>query len=339
MSSRAPTNLAAMARGILRWAETQGIEERHLLGASQLDSAALEGADARIPYQAHTALWREIGLVLSDPDFGLRSSEAILSASSLGVVGLLAMTSSTVGESIARSVRYGRILKEEVVARSYVTDRLLVVELLPKEAQPRAMAEVSLAAFHHFMERWTGEQIEIRQVFFQHEAPADRSYYERVFPCPVRFGHPTNAIVFDRAIAEIPLRTAQPEVARYLDDQASAKLRQLEAESALGPDLTGRITAAVRLAAEGGDVGIEGVARTLGLSTRTLQRELAARGLNYRRLVDEARFAIAGPLVTTTDLPLEQVAERLGYADAKAFRRAFRRWCGQTPVELRRQKR
>jgi AraC-like DNA-binding protein len=335
MPKRTATNLASLARGILKWAEAQGIDQRRLLEASELDPEDLEGADARIPHESHLALWRELAEAIGDPDFGLRSSESILSASSLGVVGLLAMTSPTVGESIRRSILYGRVLKEDVVARTYLTERTLVVELRPVATQPRAMAECSLAAFSHFMQLWSGETIRARQVFFQHARPADVSEYERVFPCPIHYGQPSNAILFDREVVEVPLTTSQPEVARYLDELASTKLAALEKQDGPRPDISSAIQSAVRAAAERGEVGLDTVARDLGMSARSLQRALAAHGLEYRRLVDQARWAIAGPLVATTDLPLEEVAERLGYADAKAFRRAFRRWSGHSPSVLR----
>ena len=89
---------------------------------SQLDVLALEGEDARIPSEAVVTIWREIERLLADPSFGLKSAESILKPSSLGVVGLLAMTSKDVGESIDRAVRYSRVVKEDVVARSYLTD-------------------------------------------------------------------------------------------------------------------------------------------------------------------------------------------------------------------------
>jgi AraC-like DNA-binding protein len=34
-------------------------------------------------------------------------------------------------------------------------------------------------------------------------------------------------------------------------------------------------------------------------------------------------------------LPLKQVAERIGFADTHAFGRAFRRWTGVPPTEMR----
>ncbi|GAA1408356.1 hypothetical protein GCM10009639_57970 [Kitasatospora putterlickiae] len=41
-------------------------------------------------------------------------------------------------------------------------------------------------------------------------------------------------------------------------------------------------------------------------------------------------------LLRTTDLTIDAIAARTGYADARALRRAVRRWCGNTPDALRR---
>jgi AraC-like DNA-binding protein len=335
LPKKSPTNLASLARGILAWAEGRGLETGRLLSAAELAPESLTGEETRIPHEQHSALWRELTTILGDPGFGVKESESILSASSLGVVGMLAMTSRTVGESIDRSVRYGRVLREDVVARSYLTEQVLVVELRPVSPQPRAMAEASVAAFRHLLQRWSGQPIAVREVYFQHARPADLSAYERVFPCPIRFQQATNAILFDRSVSELPLTTAQPEVARYLEQLARAKLQALEAHDVLEQDLVASVRAAVREGAERGDVNLTTVARALGLSARSLQRALSEEGLEFRGLVDEARWAVAAPLLSSSELSIEEIAERLGYSDAKAFRRAFRRWAGVAPGELR----
>lgn len=336
MTSITPTNLASLTRGILRWGERQGLDGRHLLRATALDARILEETEARLPSDAHESIWRETGRLLGDPDFGLRCAGSIVDVSSFGVVGLLAMTSPNVGESIARAVRYARVLREDLVTRTYTTERSLVVEIKTRGDSPRALVDCSLATYFHFMQQWTGEKIRISEVFFQHEPPGDLSAYGEAFGCPVHFGHRTNAIVFDRDVASISLRTAQPHVAAYLEDVARAAAERLVPRAEGRGDLPASIRHAVREAVETGDAQIATVARRLGMSTRTLQRALARHGLVFRRVVDEARWEIAAPLVAHSDAPIDRIAERLGYAEAKAFRRAFRRWSGVSPTEMRR---
>ena len=73
------------------------------------------------------------------------------------------------------------------------------------------------------------------------------------------------------------------------------------------------------------------VARVLGTSARTLQRQLCATGRSYSDVVDTARRELAPTLLADPDVKVESVARRLGYADARSFRRACLRWYGKPP--------
>lgn len=81
------------------------------------------------------------------------------------------------------------------------------------------------------------------------------------------------------------------------------------------------------------------IAEQLHLSPRSLFRHLAGEGLSLRGLLDAVRSDRARFWLQQTDLPVERIAERLGYADASNFARCFRRWQGSTPAEFRRRHR
>jgi AraC-like DNA-binding protein len=53
-------------------------------------------------------------------------------------------------------------------------------------------------------------------------------------------------------------------------------------------------------------------------------------------LLDHHRNELARGLLESTDLAVERIAERLGYADPSNFSRTFRRWNGVNPREFRR---
>jgi AraC-like DNA-binding protein len=73
------------------------------------------------------------------------------------------------------------------------------------------------------------------------------------------------------------------------------------------------------------------LARLLGVSERTLQRRLAELGRSYTEVVEDFRREEAARLLRQPDLPLVEVAARLGYTEQTSFTRAFRRWTGSTP--------
>ena len=77
------------------------------------------------------------------------------------------------------------------------------------------------------------------------------------------------------------------------------------------------------------------MARALGFSERTLRRQLTAEGRNFRDLLAEARYIKAQHLLCHTTLPIEAIAQQLGYAESAAFIHAFQRWTGMTPSAFR----
>jgi AraC-like DNA-binding protein len=86
---------------------------------------------------------------------------------------------------------------------------------------------------------------------------------------------------------------------------------------------------------KGKDLSLEYFANALGVSTRTLKRQLAAEGASFSTLVDEERRARATYLLGSPEISLKDIADRLGYANLANFTRAFARWTGQTPTAYR----
>ena len=77
------------------------------------------------------------------------------------------------------------------------------------------------------------------------------------------------------------------------------------------------------------------IAGLLTMHRRTLSRKLKIRGTGYRAIAKQTRFEIARQLLEDTDVPLGEIAAALGYSEASAFTRAFRRWSGRTPTAWR----
>lgn len=81
--------------------------------------------------------------------------------------------------------------------------------------------------------------------------------------------------------------------------------------------------------------GIGGMAAALGMSEREVRRKLRAEGTSYREICDDVRNQVAMKYLRDTALPVEAIAAAIGFDDAANFRRAFRRWTGESPVEYR----
>ena len=77
------------------------------------------------------------------------------------------------------------------------------------------------------------------------------------------------------------------------------------------------------------------IARQIGMSHRTLARRLCSEGLTFSEIAEELKADLARHYLRDSDLPVSQIAWLLGYREVSPFTRAFKRWTGMTPRQLR----
>jgi AraC-like DNA-binding protein len=158
----------------------------------------------------------------------------------------------------------------------------------------------------------------------------DASVVEEMYGCPIVFEAPTRSIPLTRAELSTPLPTqnwpGSPVVLRDVIADFQVRRRGAHLDS-LGA------TIALRLL--DGDTDIDGCARLLRCSTRSIQRRLAEQGVTYRQLVEEARLQRAASLLRETSQTVIEIALGLGYTEGSNFSRAFKRWSGASPQQFR----
>ena len=195
-------------------------------------------------------------------------------------------------------------------------------------------AEMIMAMGVRVIAEGFGVRNAVRQVWLTHEPKAPVERYREAFSVPPRFNAPCNALLFHAERLDDPV-----------DPDASARLRVLRAHLELvrqqleqqedPAELRHIRDAAARNAARG-EFGAAALARRLGMSLRTLQRRVGELGTSVRSIIDEVRAATARQLLSDPALGLYEVALALGYSTESAFRKAFRRWTGQSPAHYRR---
>ncbi|MDC0667365.1 AraC family transcriptional regulator [Nannocystis radixulma] len=296
------------------------------LGLSKLEE--LEPSD-RIPRHVLDDLWTRIPALGGDPDFGLHFAERA-SPSALGLLGYLARHSATVGDAVARVVRYQRLLMDASdVDATFAADGSLTVSdgpLVGSDAWPRHLAEAVMGCFLTLAARWSGASVRARSAAFQHAEPPDLAAHLALFGCRPRFLQPRNQIVLTADVARVPMRDADAVLVGYLEQAAEARLEEVPHPDEWVERLVGAIEAEL-----GNGLSLGGVAERLHVGPRTLQRRIAELGLSYQGLVDSVRRRRAEVLLRDPRLGLEEITERLGFADPSGFRRAYLRWTGTTP--------
>lgn len=139
-------------------------------------------------------------------------------------------------------------------------------------------------------------------------------------PGAIRFERPAHRFVFDAETLRLPFASADPVALALTREQCE---RELDALGFAG-SLRQRV-GALALHGGGGARSLADIAAQLHVSARTLKRRLAELGTSYWQILDaeRKRRALALALLRDTTLPLEEIAERLGYSDVANFGRAF----------------
>jgi AraC-like DNA-binding protein len=323
------TVLSTTARMIIDEAARLELDTDALCRAVDIDPAALRERDGRVLWRQELALWEAFERV-SGTDAGLRLVKTA-GASSFGVLGYLAMTSATVRDSLAATIRYHRLVKDVGNCRLDERAGLLTYVRTPAPGAPRSYLDFHVGVTAVLPRRWAGANGAARRVGLMLPRPRSTASYEDILGCPVVFDQESNFIEYDADGARAPMPSAQPELAEYFE--ALAREHQ---QRRPGSMFQRALSEALQAALLAGDPRLSEVARRLGTSARTLQRRLTEHELSFQAILDDLRKREALRLLQAEDLSVDQISDRLGYADTKSFRRAFRRWTGTAPSTARR---
>ncbi|GAA2617703.1 AraC family transcriptional regulator [Actinomadura fulvescens] len=187
-----------------------------------------------------------------------------------------------------------------------------------------------LVMIWHRVVGWAIDQrVPLVRLEFGHPPPVHVAEYGPIFGCPMSYGHPVTGLVFDAAYLRAPI--VQDEAALW------ARMANAPADLISPPRPASSYTDRVRrILMNGlGHGSLTETAARLTVSPQALRRHLQAEGVSFRAVKEEVLrdAAIAG--LANGEQSVEEIAVRLGFADASAFHRAFKRWTGTTPGAYR----
>jgi AraC-like DNA-binding protein len=188
--------------------------------------------------------------------------------------------------------------------------------------------EMTLAIFVGRFRGDAGSPFRPSSVRLTRPVPKAPTRHAALLGAPVRFGCSVSGMEIPLAAWTAPMRRADPALQETLRLLAG----RLELGAA-GDDLELALRARLRTLLPEGKADAGSIARTLGLSGRTLARRLQETGKTYRGVLDSFREAEAERLLVAGKAGLSDVAFRLGFSDQTAWNRAFRRWKGMSPTE------
>ena len=251
-----------------------------------------------------------------------------------GAFGLAWKTAPNLRSSFARAERYGKVITSVATYELRAEDERLFMMLHrsgDRHLGLRLSNEQTVVAMTQISREVCEQPFCPEAVFFVHPSPDDISAHEEFFGCPVHFGTDRDALMVSRESLEIGNRLGDDSISRFFDSHLDSELQELGQE----PELAARVRAQVSQSLSQGVPTISGVAKSFGMSGRTLQRRLGDEGFTFQEIVDAARRELAERLLRVTDYSLAEVAFLTGFSEQSAFTRAFKRWAGQTPRSFR----
>ncbi|XYI01922.1 AraC family transcriptional regulator ligand-binding domain-containing protein [Sorangium sp. So ce1128] len=336
---------ASIPAALIAFAASRGVPHGDLVRASGVASETLAAPDELVPYASLLSLWELLLQRLPGEPLGLQYSRWI-PVSVVGIVGHVLRHSETLRQGIAAYGRFCRLM--DPYLRIAVEERGGAAHLA-LEHEPRVVAmaepiELMVAALARFIALYldgAARPLEAGaarplEAVFRHARRHPPALYEEVLGAPARFEAPATGLVYDGRVLDAPVVGADPSVRDYLVRHAEQLLAARAAPPGSAAPLDARVRARIDERLDRGDVDQEGIARSLGMSTRSLQRALKDLGTSFTAQLDEARRGKALDLIRRRDLALQEIAFLLGYVETRHFYRSFRRWTGTTPGEYRR---
>jgi len=312
--------------------QTMGLDCEELCQSSGFEYSFLKENDGRIDADLAFTFWQKLAEKTNNPEIGLTLASNI-KLGGFKAFGFSLMASDTMKEAMERLVRFQKIMGDggNITLKSHDEHYSLDINLIGNQLDVPHQPIDATFAFLLNITRWIlSSDVQPQGVYLKRKAPTTHQAYEKAFGCVPVFASERNAIVFDKAVFEAPLPTADKSLARMHDKVSDEELQSINQD-----DLVKKVRKLITRKLSAGEVKLEDVLEYFPWGKRTFQRKLKLEGYTFFQLVDETRKNTAHQYVTQTAMNFEEITFLLGFTEHGNFSRAFKRWYGCTPGQYR----
>ena len=250
--------------------------------------------------------------------------------SSLGLIGYLAQNSTDVRRALQSLVRFFHLHSRGSVLTLRVEGDYTFFGYSIYQSGSEAIAQIedaAVAIMFNILRSLCGPEWKAVEACFTHRVPRNLGPFRDFFRTRLRFDAEHSGAYFDTSWLDRPIADADPELHRVLQKQ----VEQLEARYA--EDFPAQVQHMILTSLPTGQSNADQIAALFSIHPRTLGRRLQQYDTSFRELADEARYEFSRQLLSDSGMNLGEISEIIGYSDASAFTKAFRRWSGKTPSQ------
>ncbi len=323
------------ARILLALGQAQGVADAVCLRGTGLSREQLLSSEGSVQSRQELRLARNL-LDALGPTFPLGLEAGARShLTTHGIWGFALLSSATVYDALQAGLRY--LSLTSVFSRIVVRETADALELIGEDDELPAdlrgfLLERDAAITLCLVQDMLGTTTRLNGLHLKAAAPAYAQQLATHFGCTPAFAQSRNCVFLDRATLSRKLPQADPVTLQSCEQECRKLITRYRTREGYSSQVRDQL-----LNTQEAMPSMEQVADRLDINARSLRRRLAADGTTFEALRDEVRAALAGELLTQTTLSVEQIAERLGYAEVSCFSRAFKRWEGIPPRDFRQQ--
>lgn len=249
-----------------------------------------------------------------------------------GMAGVSAMAQQTYGEALEAASRlcdtvfpiYSMLFSE---TKQHVG--LSVSERISLSPNSNFYIELIFVNFYNILHFLLGDKYEPKYISFSHPEPKYSKVYSRYFKCKIIFDADINEFAVSPSVAKRELLLANRGIASMAEHTYANDLHNIDL------DFLPQKLRLILIQSAGAFPSLETAARKIGISSRTLRRQLNSLGTNYQAELDTLRKEFAINYLTKSNKNITEIALRLGYCDTSSFSNAFKKWTGMSPIIFR----
>ena len=292
--------------------------------------------DGEIERALELRIYSDILPSLEDELAGLKIGTT-MSLAGYGPLIMLLMTCRNVWDAFQSGIHYQQLTYLFGELRLEPGDKETVLFLKPALLPPvcrRFIIDRDMSGTYQLLkdiQTSVGLSLKPSRVALPYPKPRDITPYEERYDCPVEFGSEEAMAVLPTEYLSMPFPAANKTAHALYRKQCDSLLQQRARQAS---ELSGQVQDYLDLFVERFPT-VQEVAATFGMPERSFRRRLTEEDTNFRKLMDQVRFTKAKQMLGETTLPVEMIAQRLGYGESAAFIHAFQRWSGVTPAAFR----
>jgi len=287
---------------------------------------------ARVPAQAFSALWLAVAHELDDEFFGLDSRRA--KVGTFALVARASLHTGSLGQAVRTCLRGFDTVFDDIEGSIREERGVCVLEIENRIDDPdarRFAEETLLVMVYGLMCFLAGKRIPLDRIDFALPKPGHADEYKLMFTSAIGFDADRTTVRFDARHLAAPVVPSDSKLSQFLRAAPqSVFLKYRDSES-----FVARLRRRLRRAPGDSFPTLDEVAKELHVAESTLRRRLDHEGTTYQAVKDDYRRDLAIDHLVRGDETIADIARELGFRDASAFHRAFKKWTGTSPGAYR----